>query len=428
MPLSRRSFLAALGATAGAAAIGGCSGGGGPGDGGGDSLTLSTWGSDQEVGAFQAVADAFRAESGTTIRIEVLPFDQMRSTMDARLQAGDAPDLFRVTYTEIGGLSSTGALADLSGPLGEGFGDAFVPALWEAVLYEGAPVGVPHHTDTSAFVYNVGHFANAGITEFPQNLDEAWTWEEFIELMERVQAANPDSSPFAANWQLFGAYRWFNWLYQAGGSVYDDALQTVTMDTPEARKALEYTQGFYTSGLHAPNLLVRRPAYPDEVFPSGEISAAYMGDFLIPGLVETVGDNFEFGATYLPRDVSAATDLGGNAVVVTAESANVEAAAAFASFLVNQENMRSFCEATTVLPVRTDLVDAELDYQVRPDLMPVFQQQATTIPDNLVRTCVLPQFAAINDALVQELEACFGGGQSVDDTLANLQTAIEDAA
>jgi len=427
MPLSRRSFLAALGATAGAAALGGCGGGGGEGGGGGG-LTLSTWGSEQEVAAFRSIGEAFRAETGTPVEVEVLPFDQMRSTMDARLQAGEAPDLFRVTYTEIGGLSATGALADLSGPLGDGFGDAFVPALWASVLYEGAPVGVPHHTDTSAFVYNVAHFANAGITEFPQTLDEAWSWEEFIELMERVGAANPDASPFAANWQLFGAYRWFNWLHQAGGSVYDEALATVTIDTPEARKALEYTQGFYTSGLHAPNLLVRRPAYPDEVFPSGQISAAYMGDFLIPGLVETVGDDFEFGATFLPRDVNAASDLGGNAVVVTAESPKLEAAAAFAAFLVNQENMRAFCEQTTVLPVRTDLVDAELDYQVRPDLMPVFQQQATTIPDRLVQTCVLPQFAAINDALVQELEACFGGGQSVDDTLANLQTAIEGAA
>ena len=43
--------------------------------------------------------------------------------------------------------------------------------------------------------------------------------------------------------------------------------------------------------------------------------------------------------------------------------------------------MQLFCEQTGVLPVRNDLVDAQLNFTTRNDLMPVFQKQATTLPD-----------------------------------------------
>ena len=95
---------------------------------------------------------------------------------------------------------------------------------------------------------------------------------------------------------------------------------------------------------------------------------------------DAVKDRFEWGVTYLMRDAGAATDLGGNAVVVTDQARNRDVAAEFAKFLVTKENMQTFCEQTTVLPVRKDLADAKLAYASRPDLMPVFQQQATTMP------------------------------------------------
>jgi ABC-type glycerol-3-phosphate transport system substrate-binding protein len=136
----------------------------------------------------------------------------------------------------------------------------------------------------------------------------------------------------------------------------------------------------------------------------------------------------EFGATFLPRGAGgAASDLGGNAVVVTTQSKRPDAAAAFAKFLVTPENMKLFCEQTTVLPSRKDLASATLDYSVSADLMPVFQQQATTMPADLVKLVTLSGFAAVNDSLVQHLEAHFTGGQSADDTLSALSQSIQKA-
>ncbi|NUS01810.1 MAG: sugar ABC transporter substrate-binding protein [Nonomuraea sp.] len=430
MHLNRRQFLRAAGSTAiglGAAgalsACGGSSGGGSP----SGTLTFSVWGSDAELAAFNTVARAFEKQNaGTKVKVEQLPFEQMRSTLDARLQSGQGPDLFRVTYNDIGIYSSQGVLQDLSATIGAD-SSAYIDALWAGVQYEGKPYGVPHHTDTSAVLYNKQHFAKAGIKDVPATLDEAWTWEEFIEVAERLKAAGLGATPFGVNWQQYAAFRWFNWLWQAGGSALGADGTSVTLDSPQARQALAFTKSFYDKGLSPKNIMVKTSNSPDLVFPSGKISMAFAGDFLLPDLT-TRATTFEFGATYLPKGPGgAAADLGGNAVVVTSQSKDPDTAAAFAKFLAAPENMKLFCEKTTVLPARKDLAGQQLAYSVRPDLMPVFQQQATAMPPALVKLVTMPAFSGVNDALVQHLEAHFTGGQTADDTLSALTAAVQKA-
>jgi multiple sugar transport system substrate-binding protein len=409
--LRRRTLLKAVGAAGAASLLHACSSDDSAGSGNATSTgrlsgtaTFTTWANDQEAAAFRKIAADFKAARGADVTIEILPYDQIRTVVDRRLQANEAPDLFRVSYTDVGSYAANGALADLSDRLDASFGDAFLPALWAAVQVDGKPVGVPHHTDTSALVYNKAHFAKAGITSVPGTLDEAWTWEQFTDVLRKLKVANPGVAPFAFNYQLFGAYRWFNTLYQAGGTLLDDALEKPALDTPQTRRALEFTRSLYTEGLHAPSVLVKRPTYPDEIFPTQKISMIQAGDFLIPSIDAAVKDKFEWGVTYLMRDTAAATDLGGNAVVVTDQAKNPDVAAEFAKFLVTKENMQAFCEQTTVLPVRQDLAAAKLSYAVRPDLMPVFQQQATTMPAGLVKAATSPAFAGINQALVDTMD------------------------
>jgi multiple sugar transport system substrate-binding protein len=128
------------------------------------------------------------------------------------------------------------------------------------------------------------------------------------------------------------------------------------------------------------------------------------------------------------RDVGAATDLGGNGVVVTEDAKNKDIAAEFVKFLVTKENMATFCEENTVLPVRNDLVDAKLKYAVRPDLMPVFQKQATTMPPGLVKASTLTAFPGINQALVDTMDQYLSNASATTDSVVqSLTAAIEKA-
>ena len=194
MSVTRRRFLTATGAAAVPLALAGCgfSPKKSPAKSASDTLTFTTWGTDAELAGFRKVIAGFeKANSGTKVTLNSVPYAQMFTDIDAQLQAGKAPDIFRVPYYTFGSYAGRGQLLDLSSQLPSGFGDRFTPAAWAAVQNKGKPFGVPHHTDTSVIVYNKDLFQAAGITSVPTSIDQAWTWAEFEQVAMKLRKALP---------------------------------------------------------------------------------------------------------------------------------------------------------------------------------------------------------------------------------------------
>lgn len=437
MSVSRRSFLSGVGAVGAVTAVGGlsaCSGfgkaSGGSGSAGKDTLTFTTWASDAEKSAFTKLVTKFEAaHKGAKINLRVVPYAEMFTNIDTQLQAGNAPDLFRVDYTTLGLYSSTGQLLDLSEKLDSTIASDFIPAMLQAVKYGDKPYGVPHQTDTTCVVYQPAMLEAAGITSVPDSLSSAWSWEEWAQIADKVQRSLPSGvSAFAYDWQQAGAYRWLSWLFEAGGRLLGDDLKSSAIVSPEGTKALQYTRDFFAKGWVPKNTSVKGASYTDTVFMSQKVAMSYVGDFLLPGIDAGVKNKFEWKATFQPKDVRASTDLGGNALVATQQTKNPELAAEFLNFMVQPENMQAFCEEAVELPTLTSLVDAKLNYATRPDLMPTFVEQATVMTPGDVSQVVVPFFGKVNTLLEDQLELCFISGQSVDDTLANIAAGLEKAA
>lgn len=434
MANTRREFLAASAIAGGALWLGACGGdeesssAGGEGGATTGTVTFTTWGSAAEIAAIRALIRDFERENpGARVRLREVPFEEVRQSIDADLEAGSAPDLFRVTYQDFGFYASNGALVDLTEALPDGYGDDFQEGFWRATQFEDAPHGIPWHTDVSAMLYNRDIFERAGITSVPDRLEDAWTWDEFLDVSRQIRDRGGERvSAFGMNWQEAGAYRWLNWLYAAGGRMIgDDPARATLAGSPEATRTLEFFQTWFEERL-TPRNLTPRGAYPSEVFPTQRLGMISIGDFLLPSLADTV-TRFEYGATFLPRDASAATDLGGTAIVVTRDSELPELAARFAVYMGSEAAQRRFIEATTTLPTRTTLVEAELDYKVAPELMPIYQQQATTLSPELVQATTLPNFTEINNVFVAQLEALTSQGQSPQETLDNMQSGVDQA-
>jgi multiple sugar transport system substrate-binding protein len=440
MALNRRQVLQGgfgLGAAAGLSACAGLTGKSssdtpsGTGSGGAlqAQLTFVNWSGDTEKKAFDAVIKAFQqANPGITVKTETVPYASIQTNLDSRFQAANPPDLFRVSYIDIGQYTSQGVLLDVSSTFDQAKVDAFVPGLWEGVVYDGKPYGVPHQIDTTAILYRLDSFEAAGITNIPKSLDEAWSWEEFADASRKLAGiVKAKQSPFIYDWQSAGAYRWLSWLFQAGGTALGPDLKTPAIDSDQGRRAVEFTQSFFTNEWVARNTSVKSTTYPDAAFISGTVAMAFCGDFLIPGVEDGVKGKFEYGSMPMPKDVNAASDLGGNAIVAAKDGKNTEAASRFLEFLVGEEQQRTFCESTGELPTLKSLTTTDLDFQVRPELMKTFVEQATTITPEQVKQVTVPQFARINTALQAELEKAFLGGASPADTTAALAAAIQAA-
>lgn len=421
---SRRRFLAAASAVAGTAALAGCGGfsaGGGEAKADPGTLRFTLWGGDAEIKAFTKIAAAFKAKENVTVALNNVPFSEVQQNVDAGLQSGRAPDLFRVTYNDLGVYGSKNVLLELDDLLPQGYSKGFTPALWQAVTVGGKVVGIPHHTDTSMILYNKDALAGVRIPTTP---DTAWTQDEFVDIARRVKGKAGTRYAFGVNWQKAGAYRWLNWVSQDGGRLLTPELTAAAIDSDAGRKALTLTQSFFTEGLVPPTTSTKGQ-YVDEIFPSKTIAMVFAGDFLLADL-ETNVKNFEYGATFLPRGTRAAADLGGNAVVATKGTKNKEAAAKFLQFLAEEQNMADFCASTNVLPTRTSLVGKKLPFAARPDLMPLYVEQAQSIQPDDVAQVTVPAFAAVNNVLVEQLERAFIGRTDPGQVLADMAKAVTD--
>lgn len=429
MAFARRAVLGAAAAGAGAVGFARRSGfsPSNTGSGGPDTLTFSLWGSDAETAAFQALARAFeRRHHGIRVQIRLESYEQMYANMDALLAGGRAPDLFRCDYANLGLYSASGQLLDLSPYFGPGDREVFLPALWEAVCHDGRPYAVPHHTDTTAVLYRKDMFHTAGITSVPTSLEEAWTWDEFSEICARLRKKLHGVYPFVYDWQQTGAYRWLTWLWEAGGRLLDKDLSAPALESTAGLNAMRYTQDFFRQGLVPPNSSVKSAAYPDSLFTAGTVAMSFAGDFLLPTIDPALKKEL-YGVTYQPRGRQAATDLGGNAVAATRHTDNPELAAAFLKFLVEEENMARFCEQGVMLPSRRSLLNRRLDYSVRPDLMSVYAEQATTLTPDMTAQVAVASFGRINAALQDELEAAFVSHQPADVTLHHIAESTRTA-
>ena len=423
----RRRLLPLAALAASTLALTACSGfgGGGGSSADGDSITFTTWASESEQAAFESLITDFEAEhEGASVELNVVPYDQMFSNIDAQLSSGEAPDVFRVDYGNLGVYSSQGQLLDLTDRIDEF--DSFTPAFQEAVSFEGTPYGVPHQTDVSALLVNTELLAAAGVTDIPTTAADAWTWEEFADVSAKLRASLPaEQYPFAANWQLGGTPRWLSWLFEADGALLEEDGTTPAIDSEAGAKALDFTKSFFENDWVPPTSSVKSATYADSFFTEQSVAMSFVGSFLVPD-VDNLAD-FEWAATPMPVDARGATDLGGNALVATAETDNADLATEFLAFMTEAENMAEFCAATNELPTRTDIDPASIDFAVRPDVMPVFVEQAATITPRDVQQLTSPFLAQISVAMQDQLEEAFVGGRSTEETLTGLSDAIAQA-
>jgi ABC-type glycerol-3-phosphate transport system substrate-binding protein len=377
-------------------------------------LTMAVWAAQAEEEAFNAAIARYKAvRPEVTIKLEVSGnAGQTYQNVDTRLAGRQGPDLFRVQYQQVGRYASARAIIDLTQHVASEAAD-FGPAFWNAASYKGRQFAMPHHTDTFAVYYNREMFQKIGV-EPPTTLDKAWTWQQFIAIARDLKAKAGAPYGFAMGWQN-AAYRWLPFLYQHGGTLLSPDLTKSTITAREGIETIAWTQSWFKEGLVPPSTSVKSSEQPQALFANGTVGMIMAGDWQIPFLTKNM-TKYNWGVTFMPRDVAMASDLGGNCFAITRDSKNQDAAADFLKFLTNTANMKDFISSAQFLPVRKSLMTGPLPYALRPEAMDVFVRQSATIPDHLVSTVTLPNFSKINAALTDQLDLAFTSGQTAEAT------------
>lgn len=145
-----------------------------------DVITVAMWDSPQEPG-FTQILEKFTEETGIETRIEVTPWDQYWTMLEAAATGGSMPDVFIMHSNEIAKYAENDMLLDLSDYIAQSDKIDMSKYPQDIVsLYQnedGAQLGIPKDIDTVALWYNKTMFDEAGLA-YP---DDTWTWEDVAE-------------------------------------------------------------------------------------------------------------------------------------------------------------------------------------------------------------------------------------------------------
>ncbi|MBD2868852.1 sugar ABC transporter substrate-binding protein [Paenibacillus sp. IB182493] len=217
-------------------------------------LRLTMWGNQNEVKAFENAIKRFEAShSNVTVKLESIPtdYDTKLTTMIA---GNEEPDVAMMESATLAfPLAEEGKFINLEDYLNSDpsfSADKLVPHI-SYYAEPGNLIGLSPGPETFALYYNVDMFTDAGIEPPPASAEEAWTWDEFVEVAKRLtidengkNASEPGFDPKRIRqFGISGANGWWgswsNFVYGNGGDFVSEDGTTFALNQPEAVEALQ---------------------------------------------------------------------------------------------------------------------------------------------------------------------------------------------
>lgn len=206
----------------------------------GDSLTVAIWDNNQLAGLKEIIED-FTGETGIAVEVQVVPWDQYWTLLEAGAQGGELPDVFWMHSNYSQKFMSNAILLDLTDRIAESETidiANYYEDIAQLYQYDGKTYAIPKDYDTIGLWYNKTMFDEAGIS-YP---DETWTWDTFADAAAKLTKEDGSQYGFTSP-ASFNQDGYYNLIYSMGGSVLnDDKTQSMwaSPETVAAMKGNEY--------------------------------------------------------------------------------------------------------------------------------------------------------------------------------------------
>ncbi len=368
---------------------------------------------------FDAMAKEYNA-SHPAVKVSTtnVPNADFLTKLRASATSKTLPDIAIGDLIWVPQINQLGTLADLTPLLPSEVLSDINPALTSFGNIDGKQVSVPVSANNLAFMYNKTLFTEAGLD--PQK--PPTTWDEVLKdgkiILEKTGKPGYDLFTQAGDNGEGLTWNFQVNLWQAGGEFLNADNSAAAFNTPQGKKAMQYWMDLIDSGVS--------PYAKWGEFEKGQGGSAQEGSWMVG--IWAADPPFDFGVAKVPSpsDGKPATNLGGEQAMVFDNSAETAAAAAdFLGWFLEQKQVIEWSEATGMLPVTNSVATSSeyLDWvnSTEPRLLPYVEQMA----DAHARPNT-PLYPKISFAFAKELERAFAGEVSVDEALANAESAVND--
>jgi len=337
-------------------AVAGCSGGssdGGAAQEGPVTLSYGVWDQNQVPALKQMIADFEKTNKNIKVKVQVTPYDQYFTKLQAAATGGAAPDVFWMNGPNFQLYASNGVLAPISDQIKkDGLDTSVYPkSLVDLYSLDGKEFGLPKDFDTIGLWYNKTLFDDAGV-KYP---DATWTWADLQNAAAKL--TNKSKGIYGIPASLEGQQNFYNTVLQAGGYIVSPDGKSSGYSDPATIKGLSFWTDLIESG-SSPSLKQMTDTLPLQWFESGKAAMFYGGSWNVVEFKKNEYTADKVDVAPLPKGEKQGVVIHGLANVISAKSKHADAAWQFVKYLGSKAAANVEAETGTVIPAYNGTQDA----------------------------------------------------------------------
>jgi N,N'-diacetylchitobiose transport system substrate-binding protein len=304
-------------------------------------------------------AEFSAAHQGVTVTYQKQQWNGILEKLTTALASNDPPDVIELGNTQTAKFASSGALADLSGKVGDLGGQGWLKALTESGAWDGKQYGIPFYAANRVVIYRTDLFKAAGVSP-PTSLDEWVTAGRKVAAGSGNGKLMPLYLP-GQNWYFLSSLIW-----DQGGdlAVKEGDTWKGTLDTPQAQAGVDAYQRLFKELSKAPADTDEATPQQFEVMAKGNVGMMIGLPWELNSAVGEAPDlKSKLSAFPIPSHTAGQTApvfLGGSNLAVSAGSKNQDLAYQWLKLLAGEKYQTRLAKENGVLPNSTTLAGATL--------------------------------------------------------------------
>lgn len=318
-------------------------------------LTFSGWGDANEQAVVSNILKAFTEETGIEVEYMYIPDSSTYMPKMTTLAASnELPDVGYMPESNVIQWGNEGMLLDLSSMYE-------LPGYQEKMetnkFYDkdGKLCGISMAVETFCLYFNPTYFDQMGVEYPPYSYEDAWTWDEFVEVCRQLtvdtNGKHPGEEGFDAENIKTYAIRMGKSLEMMeifsrsnGGGIYSEDFSTLTLNTPENAEAIQRIADL----MNVEHVMVTPEASANSMdmascFLSNSVAMVIDGQWSHLSMsIAAEEDGITYDVAALPSMGIATTGNTGGPCVVFSTTEHPEEATLLCSYMLNTDFVMEF--------------------------------------------------------------------------------------
>ena len=284
----------------------------------------------------------------------------------------------------------------------------------DSLVYKGKYYGMPFLNDVKYLFYNKKMLADAGFNAPPK------TWDEMNQMSQVIKQKGIVQYPVAWCWaQAEALICDYTAIAASFGAKFTDANNAPTLNSPQAKAALDYMYGTIQSGITNPKSLEMLEDDVLGTFCSGNAAFGLNWTYMYNSAQDPTTSSIvgQCGIAIIPGTSAAvsATVNGGMPSMIPSGCKNPEAAWKYIQYLSSKDVQAE--HSLNALPIWKSLYDDPRVIAANPDVVPVAKIQYAY----LVNRPQVPYYSELSTTMQVEIQNVLLGKTPSATALANIQ-------